>query len=64
MVSNFINERSKNVLGSGIENKQLAEELHKLIIKNFKRIKVYSSYKDNIWSVDLADMTLISKFNK
>ena len=64
MVSNFFNERSKNVLGSGIENKQLAEELHKLIIKNFKRIKVYSSYKDNIWSVDLADMTLISKFNK
>ena len=25
---------------------------------------MYSSYKDNIWGVDLADMTLISKFNK
>ena len=25
---------------------------------------MYSGYKDNIWDVDLADMTLISKFNK
>ena len=61
MVYKFFNERMK---GSGIENKQLAEKLHKPIIKNFKRRKVYSSFKDNIWGVDLADMTLISKFNK
>ena len=25
---------------------------------------MYSSHKDNIWGVDLADMSLISKFNK
>ena len=25
---------------------------------------MYSSYKDNIWGVDLADMRLISKYNK
>ena len=25
---------------------------------------MHSSFKDNIWGVDLADMTLISKFNK
>ena len=61
MVYKFFNERTK---GSGIENKQLAEELYKPIIKNFKRRKVYSSFKDNIWGVDLADMTLVSKFNK
>ena len=42
MVYKFFNERKK---GSGIENKQLAEELHKPIIKNFKRRKVYSSFK-------------------
>ena len=60
----FFNERSKKVLGSGVTNKQLAEELHKPIIKNFKRRKVHSSFKDNIWRVDLADMSLISKFNK
>ena len=28
------------------------------------RKKVYSSFKDNIWGVDLADMQLISKHNK
>ena len=26
-------------------------------------MKVYSSFKDNIWGVDLADMQLISKYN-
>ena len=57
-------KNKKKVLVSAIENKQLAEELHKPIIKNFKRRQVYSSYKDNIWGGDLADMLLISKFNK
>ena len=43
---------------------QLAEELHKPIIKKFKKIKVYSGFRDNIWGADLADMQLISKLNK
>ena len=64
MVDNFFNERSKKVLGLGIENQQIASELHKPIIKKFKRRKVYSSFKDNIWGVDLAHMSLISTFNK
>ena len=64
MVWKFFNERPKKIIGSGIENKQLANELHKPIIRKFKRRKVYSSHKDNIWGVDLADMSLISKFNK
>ena len=46
------------------QNKQLAEELHKPIIKKFKKRKVSSSFKEIIWGVDLADMQLISKFNK
>ena len=25
---------------------------------------MYSSFKDNVWGADLADMSLISKFNK
>ena len=33
------------------------------ILENLKK-KVYSSFKDNIWGVDLADMQLISKYNK
>ena len=68
MVYKFFNERTK---GCGINNKgnllvnlELAEELHKPIIKIFKRRKVYYSFKDNIWGVDLADMQLISKYNK
>ena len=64
MVWNFIDKRSKSVLGSGIENKKLADELDKPIIKKFKRRKVYSSFKANIWGVDLADMSLINEFNK
>ena len=52
---------SKN---ENISNKELAEELHKPIIKYFKKRKVHSSFIDNVWGVDLADMELISKFNK
>ena len=37
-------------------NEQLAEELHKPIIKEFKKRTVYSGSKDNIWGADLADM--------
>ena len=50
----------KKTAGSGIksipQNEQLAEELDKS--------KVYSSFKYNIWGADLADMQVISKFNK
>ena len=58
----------KNAAGSGIkslpQNEQLAEELHKPITRKFKKRKVYSAFKDNIWGAGLADMQLISKFNK
>ena len=37
-------------------NKILAEELHKPVIKKFNKRKVYSQFRDNIWGVDLADM--------
>ena len=46
------------------QNMQLAKELHKPIIRNFKKITVYSGFKDNIWGADLADIQLISKFTK
>ena len=46
------------------QNIQLAEKLHKPIIRKFKKRKVYSRFRDNIWGVDLADMQLISRFNK
>ena len=43
---------------------QLAEELHKTIIRKFKKRKFYSGLKENIWGANLADTQLISKFNK
>ena len=43
---------------------QLAEELHKPIIRKFEKRKVYSSFKDNIWGTDLGDMQLISQYDK
>ena len=67
MVYKFFDKKLK---GDGISNNeikqnlQLAEELHKPIIRKFKKRKVYSGFKDNIWGADLADMQLISKFNK
>ena len=42
----------------------MAEELHKAIIRKFKKIKVDSPFIDNIWGADLADMKLTHKFNK
>ena len=48
-----------------MSDQQLAKELHKPIIKKVKKkTKVYFSFKDNIWGVDLADVQLISKYNK
>ena len=55
---------SASQLANNKENIQLADELHKPIIRKFKKRKVYSSFRDNIWGADLADMQLISKFNK
>ena len=74
MVCKFFDKKTK---GSGVttlanksaiksipQNEQLAEELHKPIIKKFKKRKVYSAYKNYICVADLADMQLISKYNK
>ena len=66
MVYQFFDKKSK---GSGVNiplqfNEQLAEELHNPIIRNLKKRKVYSGFRDNICGADLADMQLISNFNK
>ena len=59
------NSRENGVTNNEIKQKlQLAEELHKPIIRNFKKRAVYFGFKDNIWGAYLADMQLISKFNK
>ena len=64
MIYKFFDKKSS---GSGVANEpnyRLADELHKQIIRKFKKRKVYSSFRDNIWDVDLADMQSLSKYNK
>ena len=70
MVYKFFDKKSKE---SGVkhvytkltpQNQQLAEELHKPIIKKFEKRKVHAAFKDYIWGADLADMQLLSKYNK
>ena len=56
--------KKSSIENENISNKELAEELHKPIIINFNKGKVHSPFIDNIWDADLADMQLISKFNK
>ena len=65
MVYKFFDKKSSGSSVAAIEpNYQLANELHRQIIRKFKRRKVYSSFRDNIWGVDLADMQSLSKYNK
>ena len=47
-----------------IQNKELAKELHKPIIRKFEKRKVHLSFIDNTCGADLTDMQLLSKFNK
>ena len=63
MVYKFFDKKSSGI-GIAEPNYQLAYEIHKPIITKFTKIKVYSSFRDNIWAVDLADMQSLSKYNK
>ena len=64
MVYTFFDKKSK---GSGIVNEpnyKLANELHTPIIRKFKKRKFSSSFRDNIWGVDLTDMQSLFNHNK
>ena len=70
MVYKFFYKKSKGSGGKHVNTKltpqkqQLAEELHKPIIKKLEKRKVHAAFKDNIWGADLADMQLLSIYNK
>ena len=64
MVYKFFDKKHGGTCITNEPNYQLEEELHKPIIRKFKKRKVYSSFRDNIWGVDLADMQSLSKYNK
>ena len=59
-----VNTYANNERHLDLATQKLAEELHKAIIRKFKKVTVYSRFKGNIWGADLADVQLISKFNK
>ena len=61
MVYKFFHKISS---GSGVDAEptyQVANELHKQIIRKFRRQKVYLSFRDNILNVDLPDIQSLSK---
>ena len=68
MVYKFFDKKSKGICITTLANKsvsqnqQLAEELHKPIIREFEKRKVHSVFKDNIWCANLADMLFFSKY--
>ena len=64
MVQKFFDKKSSASGAAAEPNYWLANELHRQIIRKCKRWKVYSSFKDNIWSVDLADKQSLSECNK
>ena len=65
MVYEFLDKKSSRNGVSAIEpNYQLANELYRQIIRKFKRRKVFSSFRDNIWGVNIADIQSLSKYNK
>ena len=50
------NNSGGTVKNENIFNEELAEELHKQIIKKFKKRKIQSAFIDNISGADLADL--------
>ena len=51
----FSAEAIKN---ENVSNKELAEELHKPIIRKLNKIKRYLFFFDNIWGADVADLEI------
>ena len=47
-----------------MQNKELEEVLYKTIIRISDKRKLHSSFIGNIWGAGLADLQLLSKFNK
>ena len=63
MVYKFFHKKQRHK-NENVSNKYLSKELHKPIIRKFIKGKVHSRFIDNIRGAGLADMELITKFNK
>ena len=51
MICKFFHKKTSGgaVKSKIMQNQQLAEELHKPIVRKFEKRKVHSSFIDNIW---------------
>ena len=60
MVYKYFDKKTsgKAIKNENILNKELVEELHKQIIRKFEKRKIDSTFIDNTWNADLADMQL------
>ena len=66
MVYNFFDRKTESGTASKFRaniNKVPAQELHKAVIKRFKRSSVYARFEDNTLAVNLAEMRSISLLN-
>ena len=69
IVRKLINSKVHYGLGHPVKKmlkfaNELAEELHKPVIKKFERERVNVNSIDEIWAADLIDMQAFSKLNK
>ena len=55
MVFSFFDKKTRSVAKASV-NEELAQELHKPVIKKFKSSRVYARFKAKMWAVDLVKM--------
>ena len=60
----FFDKKSSRGGNTNEPHYQLADKLYKPIIRKLKKRKVYSSFRDYIWEVDLAYMQSLSRYNQ
>ena len=63
MIYKIFDKKSTSSGIKSMSNQQLADELHKPIIRKFKRRSTYSSFKDNICPADLANSNTTTNIN-
>ena len=65
MIYKFFDKKSSGSDVAATEpNFELANELHRQIIRKCKKRKVNLLFRNNFWDVGLADMQSLSKYNK
>ena len=61
MVYQFMDKKTGSELSV---NEETAQELHKPVVKRFKRSKECAKFKDDIWAANIDEMGILSSFNR